>query len=97
VEQQVSMLSRAGITDCRRGSSGGCRLARPADEVTVRDVIEALQGEVLDVPHQHDSATAEFWQQTASTLSGFTDSRTLAELVKRQSELDLQAEPIYYI
>jgi Rrf2 family protein len=97
VEQQVSALSRAGITDCRRGSAGGCRLARPADDVTVREVIEALQGEVLDVPHQSDSATAEFWQETASSLSGFTGSRTLAELVERQNELDLAAEPIYYI
>ena len=50
VEQQVTVLARAGIVECRRGASGGCTLARAASAVTVLDVVEAVQGDVLDVP-----------------------------------------------
>lgn len=97
VEQQISTLARSGITDCRRGSAGGCRLARPADQVTVREVIEAMQGAVLDVPRQTGSASAEFWQESADNLSEFAEARTLADLAKRQREFDAQAAPMYYI
>ena len=34
VEQQVTLLAREGIVECRRGASGGCALAREATEVT---------------------------------------------------------------
>lgn len=97
VEQQLSALARAGVVESRRGPSGGCRLARPASEIAVRDVIVAIQGEVLDVPMQQDSATAEFWAQAAERLEDFAGSRTLADLDARQEQLDSLAAPIYYI
>lgn len=97
VEQQISALARGGIADCRRGSAGGCRLARSAEEITVREIVEALQGAVLDVPRQTYSATAEMWQEAADELSAFAESRTLAQLASRQKELDALAAPMYYI
>ncbi|MCL4554764.1 MAG: Rrf2 family transcriptional regulator, partial [Actinobacteria bacterium] len=55
VEQQVTALARAGIIDSRRGSSGGAALSRPACDISVLDVVEALEDVVLDVPRQADS------------------------------------------
>jgi Rrf2 family protein len=97
VEQQVTTLARSGIVECRRGAAGGCALSRSASEITIRQVVLALQGEILDVPRQSDSASAELWQQAEVALSEFLDNVTLEELAKRQRELDSAAAPMYYI
>jgi Rrf2 family transcriptional regulator, iron-sulfur cluster assembly transcription factor len=39
-------LAKAGIVKSHRGAKGGFSLARPAAEITVRDVIEAIEGPV---------------------------------------------------
>lgn len=97
VEQQVTLMAHAGIVECRRGASGGCALARSAAEVTVADVVEAVHGEVLDVPRQPGSASAELWAEAAATLRAFLAGVTLAELGERQAALDAESQPLYYI
>lgn len=42
VRQVMSELVRAGIVETRRGAGGGARLARPASEITLRQVYEAV-------------------------------------------------------
>jgi Rrf2 family protein len=42
-------LRRAGLVVSQRGQSGGWRLARDADEVTVADVIRAVDGPLVSV------------------------------------------------
>lgn len=37
-------LARQGLVVTRRGARGGVALARPADRVTLRDVVEAIDG-----------------------------------------------------
>jgi Rrf2 family protein len=44
--QIVSELSRAGLLLSVRGYGGGIKLSRPAKEITVLDVIEAMQGKL---------------------------------------------------
>lgn len=39
----LAMLSRAGVLDGRRGRDGGYRLAKPAREITLLDVVEAVR------------------------------------------------------
>lgn len=48
LEQLLLKLRRAGIVKSSRGRSGGYVLARPASQLTVRDVIEAVEGSVFD-------------------------------------------------
>jgi Rrf2 family protein len=97
VEQQVTALARAGIVACRRGAAGGCSLSRQAEAITVRDVVLALHGEVLDVPRRRDSASSELWQQASGVLDGFLTQVTLADLAHRQRELDAASVAMYYI
>jgi Rrf2 family protein len=96
-EQQISALARAGVVRCRRGAAGGCTLARPADSITVREVVAALEGVVLDVPRQPGSSTAEAWAATADVLAAHLDRVTLGALAHRQRELDATASPMYFI
>ena len=43
LEKLIRKLKDAGIVTSRRGSSGGHMLARPADEITVGDIVRALE------------------------------------------------------
>lgn len=97
VEQQITTLAHAGIVTCRRGATGGCALARPAVSVTVAEVVQALHGEVLDVPRQRNSATAELWEAAADSLESHLSGVSLAELAQRQREIDAESHPMYYI
>ncbi len=97
VEQQISALARAGLLNCRRGATGGCVLAGSPDEITVGSIVTALEGEVIDVPHQERLATTALWRGMAEAAETYLDSVTLADLVKQQRELDAQAVPMYYI
>lgn len=39
-------LAKAGVVKSHRGAKGGFSLARPASEITIRDVIEAIEGPI---------------------------------------------------
>ena len=45
----LQSLRHAGIVDSRRGPEGGHLLARPAGEVSVADIIRALEGPLANV------------------------------------------------
>src|SRR2546425_7201547 len=44
LENILTELRRAGIVRTRRGADGGYQLARPAADITVADVLRAVQG-----------------------------------------------------
>jgi Rrf2 family protein len=46
LERIVALLRRAGLVESTRGAHGGYKLARPADEIRMDDVIVALEGAV---------------------------------------------------
>lgn len=97
LEQQMTALAKRGLVNCQRGAGGGCLLARPAEDISVGDVVRALHGTVLDVPHVTGSAVAEMWQGAARSLEDSLDRTSLRSLADRQGEIDAVAEPMYYI
>ncbi len=44
----MQRLMHKGLVDSIRGAKGGFRLARPADRLTLLEVVEALDGEIQD-------------------------------------------------
>ena len=60
LENILSELRRSGIVGSQRGADGGYWLARPATEISVADVIRAVEGPLADVrgeaPEQLDYA-----------------------------------------
>lgn len=96
-EQQMTALVKTGLVTARRGTGGGSALGRPADEISVLDVVRAVQGEALDVPRTTASATSEFWVDVASDMDARLASVTLAGLAVRQRALDAEQEPMYFI
>ncbi len=49
LEHLVARLRKAGLVDSRRGSHGGYLLARPAAEITMAEVVEALEGAIAPI------------------------------------------------
>ena len=49
LEHLVARLRKAGLVDSRRGARGGYLLARPADQITMAEVVEALEGSIAPI------------------------------------------------
>ena len=73
LEQIFTKLKKAGITESIRGASGGFRLAKDLDQITVLDVLEAVEEGVSLAPctagegvcdRSVDCGLANFWYET---------------------------------
>ncbi|GIF07878.1 RrF2 family transcriptional regulator [Actinoplanes siamensis] len=82
-------LRRAGLLHSHRGVDGGYALARPAEEITVGDVVRAVGGALTTVrglptatATYHGAAIAlhDVWIAVEAAIEGVVDHRTLAEL-----------------
>jgi Rrf2 family transcriptional regulator, cysteine metabolism repressor len=49
LEHLVQRLRRAGLVESRRGAHGGYTLARPAGEISMAEVVEALEGAIAPI------------------------------------------------
>jgi Rrf2 family iron-sulfur cluster assembly transcriptional regulator len=94
LEQLFGKLRRHGLVDSVRGPGGGYNLARPAHEVSVADIILAVD-EPIDATqcggreNCHDDRrcmTHELWASLNSHIFSFLRSVTLAQLVAQQRE-----------
>lgn len=94
LEQIISVLSRAGFVKSIRGSQGGYKLARPAEEYTVGMILRLIEGSLVPVacmedepnqcPRCDNCATLDVWKQLDEAISGVVDHITLADLVEKQ-------------
>jgi len=89
LENILGELRSAGIVTARRGSDGGYRLARPAGEVTLADVVRAVDGPLAAVrgirPTAADFPGAaqplrEVWVAVRSALRRVLDHVTVADV-----------------
>jgi Rrf2 family transcriptional regulator, cysteine metabolism repressor len=49
LEHLVQRLRKAGLVESRRGAHGGYTLAREADDITMAEVVRALEGEIAPI------------------------------------------------
>src|SRR5262249_36178784 len=49
LEHLVARLRKAGLVDSRRGSRGGYLLARPSTQITMAEIVEALEGSIAPI------------------------------------------------
>lgn len=89
LEGILRQLRQAGIVASQRGADGGYRLARPAEQITVADVVRALDGPLADVrgdrPENAEYNGAaehlkDVWVATRAALRGVLDHVTLADI-----------------
>jgi Rrf2 family protein len=91
VEQILAMLKRGGIVCSRRGAVGGYWLARSADQITLAEVIRAIEGPLAGVhgdpaeePHGRGPAKVlrQVWLAVRASLRNVLEEVTLADLVR---------------
>lgn len=65
----VAILRRSGLVNSRRGGSGGYWLARPADEISLLDIAEAIEGSAVDLSTVGDTTSAHWGAVELATCS----------------------------
>jgi Rrf2 family protein len=93
LEHILLELKHSGIVRARRGAKGGYWLARPAEEVTVADVVRAVEGPIANVQSIAPEATEykgsaehlqEVWVAVRASLRSVLEQVTMADLVSGQ-------------
>jgi Rrf2 family protein len=91
LENILRDLRRGGIVDSRRGQQGGYTLARPAAEISVADIIRAVEGPLANVrghpPEdlEYDGSAAKLrdvWIALRASVRSVLERVTLADLAR---------------
>lgn len=87
----LKMLARAGLLRSVRGAKGGYMLARPAGEVSIADVIDAMEGpigvtECSAIPgmcaQERSCSIRANWQRINRVIRDALDQMTLSDLAQ---------------
>lgn len=90
----VPLLVRAGLLDSQRGARGGLFLAREASEISLLEIIEAIEGPIAlnrcttDPPQcerTQDCPVHPVWQQAQSHLVHLLETTFLTDLSDQDS------------
>ncbi|MBV8257695.1 MAG: Rrf2 family transcriptional regulator [Actinobacteria bacterium] len=92
LENILLQLRHAGLVTSQRGAEGGHQLARPAEEISIADVIRALEGPIATVRGERPddleyrgaaAGLKEVWLQLRASMRGVLEDTTLADVVGR--------------
>jgi len=99
LENILLILRHAGLLQSRRGPDGGFRLARPADKITLAEILSALEG---PLPSIHGVAATELvyegfasalrdvWLAVSANLGSVLANTTLEDVASGQLPRDLR-------
>jgi Rrf2 family protein len=106
-EQVLQDLRKGGLIRSQRGAAGGCWLAREPEEIPVSEVVDLVEGPVVTqacldpfddaARAQAHSAIQELWLDLQITLRDRLSRLTVADLVRRQDELDASSYLVFQI
>jgi Rrf2 family protein len=103
LENILGELRHAGVVRSHRGADGGFRLAKPADQLTIADIIRAVEGPLASVrggPPEETSypgpsaALPRVWIAVRANLRNVVEQVTLADVAqgKLPASIDRLAE-----
>ena len=106
LEQLMVALRKAGLVNATRGAKGGYLLARKSEEISLSDIIEALDGPI-SIADCSDIANCcldtemcslrEVFDGANELLQTYFHDISLAELVERQKARETPRAAMYYI
>ena len=106
LEQLMVLLRKSSLVTATRGAHGGYLLARSPREMTMAEIIEALEGplSLADCPHgsgccgrPEQCALHDVWDEASRTLHQLFAGITLADLLHRQNEKEANSVLMYNI
>jgi Rrf2 family protein len=94
LEDILAELRAAGIVQSRRGKEGGYQLVPPPGELTVLDVVQAIEGPVASIPRQMSSgaerATTQIFDRALAAAAELLGQCTIDELIEQAGRLDAE-------
>lgn len=97
LERLIAMLKKAGIVNSVRGAQGGYVLARSAEEISVGEVLRALEGDLNPVDCSEidgslcegaDICVTKFvWKRIADSINQAVDNLMISELANEGKHL----------
>ena len=85
LELILAGLKQGGFVESRRGAEGGYRLARPAEQITVGQVLRFVEDSKKSKRGVPDAFT-DLWKRVDAAIDALLDTMTFAELVRRWKE-----------
>lgn len=104
--QVINPLKAAGLLHATRGTRGGYVLAKPAEKISLRDIVTILEGPVSlvacvtmpDTCDRSDTCVArQAWTEVEEKLRSIMGGITLKDLVQRYGEQENLRSPDYVI
>ena len=101
LEQLIAGLKKAGLVTSTRGAQGGYMLARPAEQITVGEVLRALEGGLglVDCLDEEDVCGKScacpsriVWLKLRDGLNRIVDGITLKDMTEDYKRLGAQEE-----
>ncbi len=100
LEQLFSKLRRNGLVDSARGPGGGYSLSRDARDITVVEVIEAVDENIsadhckgMKNCHEGQGCIShELWTELSCQIHEFLSNITLAQVIEKHAENATNAE-----
>ena len=105
LEQLMAKLKKSGLVESVRGVNGGYRLSRPADTISVGEVLRALEGDLLPVecaalePDKDahcagagNCVTKYVWKRINDSVNQTVDSIYVGELVRESRSNQTEGE-----
>lgn len=93
VSKLLKQLARAGLVESFRGAAGGYRLAKPAQNISLAEIVEALDGPIgltacsvgsRGCERQSYCAVAHDWQGVGAAIGNALRGVSLADMLRRQ-------------
>ncbi|MCR0982237.1 Rrf2 family transcriptional regulator [Roseomonas populi] len=86
LEQLFGRLRRAGLVRSARGPGGGYRLARPASEITVAEVVDAVEDTIAGPPEATEAPGVpqeqrDLWRELGEQVRLFLSAISLQDVV----------------
>ena len=95
LEQIVNTLKKSNLLKSMRGAEGGYQLIRPGNQITLFEILEALEGDlsIMDKSDKHwDTHMGLFWNEIDNDIKKIL-SITLEDFVKN---LDRSSDNLMY-
>ena len=85
LELILGNLKQGGFVESRRGAEGGYRLARPAAEITIGQVMHYVE-EGKRIKRGASHPFTDLWKRVDEAVSSIVDHTTFADLARRWKE-----------
>jgi Rrf2 family protein len=108
LEQVLHAMKKAGVVSSQRGAQGGYVLGRKASELSVADIVDALDGPMLKTNGQQpkrsgaraakrEALLAQVWDRVKQAELDVLSEVTVKDLAERQRALEERQALMYHI